>query len=46
MFATTLEELSTSEASLGPPSSRTTVIGTPQQVIGHQADFTQGPAVC
>jgi hypothetical protein len=28
----------TSEASLGPPSSRTTVIGKPQQAIGHQGE--------
>ena len=35
-----------SEASLGPPSSRTTVIGKPQRAIGHQGELTQGPAVC
>jgi Transposase DDE domain len=35
-----------SEASPRTAEFRTTVIGTPQRVIGHQADFTQGPAVC
>jgi hypothetical protein len=37
---------STSEASPQTAEVRTIVIGTPQRAIGHQGEFTQGPAVC
>jgi hypothetical protein len=37
---------STSEASPQTAEVRTIVIGKPQRVIGHQGEFTQGPAVC
>jgi hypothetical protein len=46
MFATTLEELSTSEASPQTAQVQTIVIGKLQRTIGHQGELTQGPAVC
>jgi hypothetical protein len=45
-MCTAVEERSTSEAPPQTAQVRTIVIGKPQRAIGHQGEFTQGPAVC
>jgi hypothetical protein len=46
---TDVRRIAGQRSSEAPPQTaevRTIVIGKPQRVIGHQGEFTQGPAVC